>query len=241
MQSLRWLVSAEQASLPSPINHLYLHRETAAVCTQPLSGQFSAASNFPHAVLDPSIVITGCSHCTVTRYHEPGFLPVQIPYHHEARCLGSLPSIKARYQRCSSVNNIQQTNWILIFFLLTFLSSGHRYLHIVSMNNFTVHKSKRQSQTMINNCIITKTLEVIWWIFFFFTIFHFFYTNDKKKFFFSGFNFFISHSTVTPLFSLFLLLQNAEGLRERMKNGTNVQSYFYCLFLSKACSQLFVG
>lgn len=186
MQSLRWLVSAEQASLPSPINHLYLHRETAAVCTQPLSGQFSAASNFPHAVLDPSIVITGCSHCTVTRYHEPGFLPVQIPYHHEARCLGSLPSIKARYQRCSSVNNTQQTNWILIFFLLTFLSSGHRYLHIVSMNNFTVHKSKRQSQTMINNCIITKTLEVIWWIFFFFTIFHFFYTNDKKNSSFLG-------------------------------------------------------
>lgn len=182
MQSLRWLVSAEQASLPSPINHLYLHRETAAVCTQPLSGQFSAASNFPHAVLDPSIVITGCSHCTVTRYHEPGFLPVQIPYHHEARCLGSLPSIKARYQCCSSVNNTQQTNWILIFFLLTFLSSGHRYLHIVSMNNFIVHKSKRQSQTMINNCIITKTLEVIWWIFFFFfTIFHFFYTYDKKN------------------------------------------------------------
>lgn len=116
MQSLRWLVSAEQALLPSPKNYRYLHRETAAVCTQPLYGQFSTASNFPHAVLDPSIAITGCSCCTVTTYHEPGFLPVQISYHPQARCLGSLPWVKARYQHCNSVNNTQQTNGLIFYF-----------------------------------------------------------------------------------------------------------------------------
>lgn len=48
MQSLRWLVSAELALLPNPINHRYLYRETAAVCTQPLFWGCSAQQAIFH-------------------------------------------------------------------------------------------------------------------------------------------------------------------------------------------------
>lgn len=73
MQSLRWLVSAELALLPNPINHRYLYRETAAVCTQPLFWAVQHSKQFSTCCFGPVhcgtwVQSLHCHHVPWTRF-----------------------------------------------------------------------------------------------------------------------------------------------------------------------------